>query len=205
METRAHYVVVGAFVFATIILGFCALVWLGRVQISENFERYYIFFKGPVAGLSRGSAVQYNGIPVGRVVDVRVDPDNIEQVQVTVEIDRNLVHLRLGSHATLDTNILSGVSMIQIRGGTQEAPDLGPRAGHKYAEIPAGESSLQRVSATVPELLDRFNLVADHLDALRKPFQSPNPDRGARKPQRRVARACRQCGRRRPRSQDPRR
>jgi phospholipid/cholesterol/gamma-HCH transport system substrate-binding protein len=166
METRAHYVVVGAFVFAMIILGFAALVWLGRLQVSENLERYYVFFKGPVAGLSKGSAVQYNGIPVGRVVDVRVDPDNIEQVQVTVELDRSLVHIRNGARATLDTNILSGVSTVQIRGGTQQSSDLKPKPGHKYAEIPTGETSLQRVYATVPELLDRFNLVADDLNAL---------------------------------------
>ncbi len=119
METRAHYVAVGAFVLAVIFLAFVAVLWLGRVEFAEAAKHYYIFFKGSVAGLSKGSAVQYNGIPVGRVVDIRVDPDNIGQIQVTVEIDTGYRQHQVGRACHLDTNILSGVSTIQIRGGTQ--------------------------------------------------------------------------------------
>ena len=53
------------------------------VEFRQELQPYYIFFKGSVAGLSRGSAVQYNGIPVGRVTDIRVDKDNVAQIQVT--------------------------------------------------------------------------------------------------------------------------
>ncbi len=166
MERRAHYVAVGSFVLAMILLGFVALLWLGRVQISERLERYYIFFRGPVNGLTKGSSVQYDGIPVGRVVDVRVDPDNIEQSQVTVAIDLSLVRIKTDARAYLDTNILSGVSTVQLRGGTQKAPDLKPMPGHKYAKILPGESSLQRVYASAPQVLEKFTIVADDLHAL---------------------------------------
>ncbi len=166
MERRAHYVAVGSFVLAIILLGFFALLWLGRVQIAENMQRYYIFFRGPVAGLSKGSAIQYNGIPVGRVTDIRVDPENIEQIQVTVSIDRNLVRIKTDARAYIDTNILSGVSTVQIRGGTQAAPNLEPKPGRRYAKIPPGETSLQRVYASAPQLLERFTLVANDLHAL---------------------------------------
>ena len=88
METRAHYVAVGAFVLAVIVLGFVAALSLGRIEFAQELSRYYIFFKGSVTGLSKGSLVQYNGITVGRVVDVRVDPDDLEKIQVTVEIDK---------------------------------------------------------------------------------------------------------------------
>ena len=61
METRAHYVAVGAFVLAVIVIGFVAVLSLGRVEFAQDLKRYYIFFKGSVTGLSKGSAVQYNG------------------------------------------------------------------------------------------------------------------------------------------------
>ena len=96
METRAHYVAVGVFVLAIVSLAFGAVLWLGRVEFSQVLERYYIFFRGSVAGLGKGSSVQYNGIPVGRVIDIRVDPDNIAQIQVTVEIDTGLVVDQVG-------------------------------------------------------------------------------------------------------------
>src|SRR5215472_17175252 len=132
METRAHYVAVGIFVLGAIILAFVAVLWLTHAEIGEHAKRYYVYFKGSVAGLNKGSQVQYNGIPVGRVVDVRVDPDNLEQIQVMVEIDTSIVDIKSDARAFLDANILNGIATIQIRGGTREASDLAPVPGHKY-------------------------------------------------------------------------
>lgn len=166
METRAHYVAVGAFVLAVIVLSFVAVLSLGRVEFAQELKRYYVFFKGSVTGLSKGSLVQYNGITVGRVVDVRVDPDDLEKIQVTVEIDNNLVKIKTDARAFLDTNLLSGVATIQIRGGTREAKDLEPEPGHRYPTIAAGSSVLQRVTETGPQLLDRLMVVVDNLNAV---------------------------------------
>src|SRR6201997_4115640 len=153
METRAHYVAVGAFVLAVIFLAFVAVLWLGRSEFAQDTKRYYIYFRGSVAGLTKGSQVQYNGIPVGRVVDIRVGPDNLEQIQVTVEIDTSIVHIKSDARAYLDSNILNGIATIQIRGGTREASDLIPEPGHRYPVIKAGRSELEEVKASLPELL----------------------------------------------------
>ena len=166
METRAHYVAVGAFVLAVIIAGFVAVVSLGRVEFAQDLKRYYIFFRGSVSGLSRGSLVQYNGITVGRVLDIRVDPDDLEKIEVTVEIDTKVVKIKTDARAFVDTNLLSGVATIQIRGGTREAPDLVAEAGHKYPVIAAGSSVFQRVTETGPQLLERLMVAVDNLNDL---------------------------------------
>jgi len=166
METRAHYVAVGAFVLAIIVLGFVAVLSLGRVEFAQELKRYYIFFKGSVTGLSKGAFVQYNGITVGRVVDVSVDPDDLEKIQVTVEIDTNLVNIKTDARAFVDTNLLSGVATIQIRGGTREARNLEPEPGHRYPVIASGSSVLQRVTETGPQLLDRLMVTVDNLNAV---------------------------------------
>jgi phospholipid/cholesterol/gamma-HCH transport system substrate-binding protein len=166
METRAHYVAVGAFVLAVIVLGFVAVLSLGRVEFAQELKRYYVFFKGSVTGLSKGSLVQYNGITVGRVVDVRVDPDDLEKIQVTVEIDNNLVKIKTDARAFVDTNLLSGVSTIQVRGGTREAKELEPEPGHRYPVIAAGSSVLQRVTEAGPQLIDRLMVAVDNLNAV---------------------------------------
>jgi phospholipid/cholesterol/gamma-HCH transport system substrate-binding protein len=166
METRAHYVAVGAFVLAVIVLGFVAALSFGRVEFAQHLSRYYIFFRGSVSGLSKGSMVQYNGITVGRVVDVRVDPDDLERIQVTVEIDKDLVPIKTDARAFIDTNLLSGVATIQIRGGTREAKDLEPERGHRYPVIEAGSSVFQRVSEAGPQLLDRLTVAVNNLNDL---------------------------------------
>src|SRR5215475_13701573 len=166
METRAHYVAVGAFVLAVIVLGFVAVLSLGKVEFAQELKRYYIFFKGSVIGLSKGSLVQYNGITVGRVVDVRVDPDDLEKIQVTVEIDTTLVKIKADARAFVETALLSGVSTVQIRGGTNEAQDLEPLPGHRYPVIAAGSSVFQRVTEAGPQLLDRLMVAVDNLNSL---------------------------------------
>ena len=166
METRAHYVAVGAFVLAVILLAFVTVLWLGRSEFSQQAKRYYIFFRGSVAGLNKGSQVQYNGIPVGQVVDIRVDPGNLEQIQVTVEINTSIVDIKSDARAFLDTNILNGIATIQIRGGTREASDLVPEAGHKYAVIKAGRSELEEVKASLPELVADLKQAAHSVNAL---------------------------------------
>ena len=166
METRAHYVAVGAFVLAVIFLAFVAVLWLGRSEFAQDTKRYYIYFRGSVMGLNKGSQVQYNGIPVGRVIDIRVDPHNLAQIQVTVEIDTSIVNIKSDAEAFLETNILNGIATVQIRGGTQEASDLVPRPGHKYAVITAGRSTLDEVKASLPELVADLKAVAHRLNDL---------------------------------------
>jgi phospholipid/cholesterol/gamma-HCH transport system substrate-binding protein len=166
METRANYVAVGTFVLAVIFLAFVAVLWLGRTEYGEEAKRYYIFFKGSVAGLNKGSQVQYNGIPVGRVVDIRVDPNNLEQIQVTAEIDTNIVDIKSDARAVLEANILNGIATIQIQGGTQEASDLEPEPGHKYPVIKTGRTELEEVKASIPELLADLKATAHSLNEL---------------------------------------
>ena len=165
METRAHYVAVGAFVLAVILLAFVTVLWFGHSEFSHT-KRYYIFFKGSVAGLNKGSKVQYNGIPIGQVVDIGVDPDDVEKIQVTVEIDTSILPIKTDARAFLETNILNGVATIQIRGGTQEAKELEPVPNKKYAVIAAGQSELEQLKANLPELLGDLKDVAHNLNAV---------------------------------------
>jgi phospholipid/cholesterol/gamma-HCH transport system substrate-binding protein len=166
METRAHYVAVGGFVLAVILLAFVAVLWLGRVELgSGQFRRYDIYFKGAVTGLSEGSAVLYNGVRVGRVAAIRLNPANVEEVRVTVEIDKNAV-IKTDAQAVLAANLLSGQSFIQIRGGTQKAPVLAAKPGQPYPVIPSERSALERVYTRAPRLLEQLNAVADKLNAL---------------------------------------
>lgn len=166
METRAHYVAVGAFVLAAILLAFVTVLWLGRAEFSEQAKRYYIFFRGSVAGVNKGSQVQYNGIPVGRVIDIRVDPDDVEKIQVTVEIDTSIVDIKTDARAFLEANLLNGVATIQIRGGTKEAKELEPEPKHRYPVIAAGQSELEQLRANLPELLGDLKEVAHNLNAV---------------------------------------
>ncbi len=165
METRAHYVAVGAFVLALVFLGFTAVLWLAGTQFAVNYDHYDIFFKGAVSGLSKGAAVDYNGIRVGQVSEIEIDPNNVEQIRVTVEIKSNVV-IKEDAAANVETNILSGVSYILITRGTQEAKKLTAREGQRYPVIRPRRSTFASISARGPQLLEKLDDILDHVEDL---------------------------------------
>jgi len=170
METRAHYVAVGAFVLTMIVLGFAAVLWLGRAELTTQFANYDIFFIGPVSGLRVGAAVEYSGVPVGKVSDIRIDPTNVEQIRVTVEIDSS-VAIKADAAAAVETNLLSGVSYIQVVGGTQDAPLLLPQPGQRYAVIRAHRSRFASIAQRAPQILEK---ASDTLDSLNQMLDEKN-------------------------------
>jgi phospholipid/cholesterol/gamma-HCH transport system substrate-binding protein len=165
METRAHYVAVGAFVLALVFLGFTAVLWLAGTQFAVDYDHYDIFFKGPVTGLSKGAAVDYNGIRVGQVSEIEIDPNNVEQIRVTVEIKSSVV-IKEDAAANVETNILSGVSYVLITRGTQEAKKLTAHDGQRYPVIRSRRSTLASISARGPQLLEKLDDILDHVEDL---------------------------------------
>ena len=75
METRANHLAVGIFVLAVVAGLFGFVLWLGRSAGERDVARYAILFEGSVSGLATSSTVRYRGVPVGRVEDIRIDPD----------------------------------------------------------------------------------------------------------------------------------
>lgn len=165
METRAHYVAVGAFVLATVFIAFVGVIYFSAVAPNVSFSRYDIYFRGAVTGVTKGSVVAYNGIPVGKVSDVEIDPKNVEQIRITVEIDSRVV-IKTDAKASVEANLLSGVASILITKGTQEAPVLTAKPGERYPVIQAHRSALANVYAHAPELLEKLNDIADNLNAM---------------------------------------
>src|SRR5260370_1370809 len=83
METRAHYVAVGAFVLTMIVLAFATVLWLGRAELSTQYANYDIYFVGPDSGLRVGATVEYTGVAVGKGSEIKTDPPNAEQMRRT--------------------------------------------------------------------------------------------------------------------------
>jgi phospholipid/cholesterol/gamma-HCH transport system substrate-binding protein len=165
METRASYIVVGSFVLILFFGAAAFAVWLGAGQIAEDAERYRIYFRGSVTGLQQGSQVRYNGIPVGSVESVEIDPDNVERVRVVVSVGAD-TPIKVDSEARLELQGITGGVFVQISGGTQEAAALEAEEGERLPVIPSGRSEIQQVIRTAPELVTRASQVLDRAAAV---------------------------------------
>jgi phospholipid/cholesterol/gamma-HCH transport system substrate-binding protein len=168
METRASYIVVGLFVILGLIGMLAAAVWVTGHRADQATALYDIYFDGNVAGLRPGNPVQYRGIPVGAVTDMRIDPENVERVLVTIEI-RADVPIKSDTQATLALQGITGVSYIQLTGGTQDAPFLKAEASQERPVIASVPPRLAELLDAAPELLERAIRVVRQAEELLGP------------------------------------
>ena len=160
METKANFVLIGAFTLAGLlgILGF--FLWFAQVELDRQFDYYDIRFSS-VSGLSNASDVRFSGLPVGQVVDVRLSPNQDGTILVRVEVDAE-TPVRSDSIATIEAQGVTGVSFVGIGPGSPDAALLEPTEDQPVPEITAGRSTLQSLSEDAPQLLqESLQLVSD--------------------------------------------
>lgn len=168
METRASYLIVGIFVIA----GFTGLVfaamWITGTRADRSMAVYDIYFEGSVTGLAPGNSVQYRGIPVGSVIGMRIDPENVEKILVTIEIDET-TPIKVDTEATLAMQGITGLSFVQLAGGTQSAADLVAPPGRGRPVIASRPSQLAELFDAAPELLRRAIAVVEKVEEILSP------------------------------------
>jgi phospholipid/cholesterol/gamma-HCH transport system substrate-binding protein len=165
METRANYVAVGAFVLlvmAGMLLGF---LWIARVQFKTEFKYYQTNVSGSVSGLSVGAPVRLNGIDVGHVSGISLDAADPELVTLLLEV-REGIEIRSDAIASVESQGLTGVSYVEISGGTLASPPLKAARGERYPTITSRPSSLQEVFANAPEVLAHLLIIAQRVEAV---------------------------------------
>ena len=160
METRASHIAVGTFVLVLLVglIGF--LVWISKFRTEDNLARYDILFEEAVTGLELDSNVRYRGVPVGRVRDIRIDPQNIERIRVTIEV-RNDTPVKSDTKATLEMQGLTGGIYVLLNEGTQTAADLPKTTTAPYPEIGSRRSALAQIFQGAPELIAKGSLLLD--------------------------------------------
>ncbi len=152
MEPKVNYVIVGSFVAllgAAILAG---ILWLGKTDYRGSYDRYEAHMKESVAGLSVDSTVKYRGVDVGRVKAITLNPDNPEQVLLTLDI----VHgtpVKTDTIAVLETQGLTGLATINLTGGSREATALQAQDGQAYPVIKTGPSLFVRLDEAVSRML----------------------------------------------------
>ena len=165
METRANYVMVGSFVLVILAGIFVAILWLAHAQFNQKFVNYDIYFTGSVTGLSVGAPVNLNGVAIGKVIEIRLDPVNPDQVRVTIEADAQ-APIKSDSVASLELTGITGIYYIEISGGTRDAPPLTREEGQRYPVIAAKPSRFASLVASAPEVMNRVIEVADRLSQI---------------------------------------
>lgn len=155
MVSKATKIRLGVFLVtgAVLVLIFAAVVAGNR--LTQKWDAYTIVFDDyPVSGLQVGSAVNYQGIKVGRVEGVKIDPKDVNRVIVTINIEPG-TPIKEDTEAVLSTALLTGMKSVEIRGGTNEAKNMLPGS-----QIKSGSTLIDDISERAMTIVDQVELIA---------------------------------------------
>jgi phospholipid/cholesterol/gamma-HCH transport system substrate-binding protein len=155
METRAPFVVVGAFVLAAIAAVFSFVYWLHNTGGLGPRATYHVQFDGSVPGLLVGAAVLFNGIRVGEVTDLGLAPDSPRRVNATISVS-STTPVRSDTKVGLEFQGLTGVPVIALEGGmllanSGEVPTLIAEPGAGQGMTQTARDALRRVDSVLAE------------------------------------------------------
>ncbi len=162
METKANTTLIGAFTLVVLALAFGFIYWLARGHETSAASRMSIVFSDPVTGLGTGGQVVFNGIKVGDVQRLRLDPNNPARVIADVGVARD-TPIKTDTVATLGFQGLTGVGYIELQGGTASAPSIWTM---DPPVIEAQRSSMQDLLAGARNILARADDTLKALEGL---------------------------------------
>lgn len=158
METKANYVLIGAF---TLITGLALLafgLWAAKYSSDRTWQEYRVVFREAVTGLSVGSPVQYNGIAVGSIIELNLVPDDPRQVVARIRLN-STTPVKTDTRAKLAITSLTGPSIIQLSGGTPQSPALATVNKDPAPIIPTTPSALQNITDVANRIVERMDQI----------------------------------------------
>lgn len=162
MERDAHYAAVGIATIALLAALAVFTIWLARLQFNNDYDVYDIVFYGPVRGLSEGGEVHFNGIRVGEVTDLNLDPNKGDQVIARIRVDAT-TPVRVSSRAQLEPQGITGLNYIQITAGDPNSAILKTQYPDNVVPV------IQSQPSPIAELLSGSGTVlAQTVDALNR-------------------------------------
>ena len=156
METKANYVLIGAFTLGVVAFLLVFALWAARWSSQKAWDFYDIVFNEAVTGLSEGGTVQYNGIAVGTVEDLSLMPNDPRKVVARIRLEA-ATPVRVDTRAKLSMTGLTGTTFIQLTGGSPGAAPLRPAPGREVPVIPTEPSALQNIAQTADRIVARVD------------------------------------------------
>src|SRR5208283_5551507 len=145
MEARVNFVLVGTFVIVLTTALIAGLLWLSSGKYyHKSYDTYLTYMTESVSGLNLNAPVRYRGVDVGRVRQIALAPGDVEQVQLTLDIDRG-TPIKEDTEAVLDTQGLTGIAFVDLTSGHRGSPPLRAQPGEAYPVIKSRPSLMTRL------------------------------------------------------------
>lgn len=158
METKANYFVIGMLALVAIFGAFAFVYWFQHTGGTGERSFYRVVFGGPAQGLRTGGSVLFNGIRVGEVTDLKLNPKNPKQVTATISVAVD-TPVRADTRASLTFQGLTGIASLSLKGGSANAAALAPPPGETMPIIAVEEDATQDAIESARETLKKIDTI----------------------------------------------
>lgn len=167
MEKRLSYIVVGSFVIVLAVSLLLFMLWLTKYGNQAVEHDYYkTYFKESVSGLNVESLVKLRGVEVGRVKEIAINKDNSEEVEVLLEIMKD-IPIKEDTFTTLDSQGITGLKYIELKGGSHLSAQV-MTTPEDMRIIPSKKSVMSQlfdssgsITVKIENILDKVNYILD--------------------------------------------
>ncbi len=173
VDTNINYTLVGTFVLALITFIVLAIIWLSSGFAFVHYKTYAVYIRESVSGLSIDSPVEFNGVDVGNVSNIQLNPHHPEIVTILLKV-KSSTPITQGTIATLNSRGITGGTYVALKDKSTNLAPLLMQKGERYPVIPSAPSlflridaalkllsaDLHQVSRSISKLLDRENQLA---------------------------------------------
>jgi len=166
MEEKINFAVVGIFVVVLSLGLIGGVLWFSSGKSYRMvYDVYLAYMNESVSGLNLNAPVRYRGVNVGRVQKIALAPGNVEQVQLTLDIERG-TPVKVDTVAVIQSQGLTGLAYVELTGGSRDSPSLEKQADQKYPVIKAAPSLMRRLDTSITALLANLNRASENFNAL---------------------------------------
>ncbi len=158
MEFKARYELIGIFTLAVVAMLFGFVYWLNNGAAQGHRTPYQVQFQGPVSGLQVGGGVFFNGLRVGEVTRLFVDPQKPALLNALISVNSD-IPLRRDTRIGVDYQGLTGIAGISLAGGSPEAPLIKSTSDHPGLLIAGADAvnSFSRSAALASKVLSQLS------------------------------------------------
>ena len=143
-----------------------AVLWLASGgTLQKKYDLYLAVLEESVAGLNLNAPVKYNGVDVGKVQSIQLDPSNPQLVQLIFAIERG-TPIKVDTVAVLKTQGLTGIAYVELDGGAKNAAPLIITEGQKYPVIQTKPSLSTRLENILTTVLAKLDATSSNIDSL---------------------------------------
>lgn len=165
MERKAHYALIGLFTFAVVAGAFGFIFWLHHSSGKKQAVAYRVIFDSSVSGLQVGGNVLFNGIRVGEVTSLRLDPDKPNQVIAMLAVNKS-TPIRSDTRVGLEFAGLTGVAAVSLKGVSARTPLIEREEGEPPT-LKADPSASQDMMQAARDVLNKAEeVIAANQEAL---------------------------------------